>query len=73
MRIIIDRIEADIVVVEKEDGSFIQMPKSLIPLDAKEGDMLLITIDEESTVDRKKEITSLMEELWDDEEDTDSM
>lgn len=67
MRIIIDRIEADIAVVETEEGLVVQMPKSLIPLDAKEGDMLLITIDEVGTVNRRQEITSLMEELWDDE------
>lgn len=67
MRIIIDRIEADIAVVETEDGLVVQMPKCLIPLDAKEGDMLLITIDEVGTVNRRQEITSLMEELWDDE------
>ena len=67
MRIIIDRIEADIAVVEREDGLVVQMPKSLIPLDAKEGDVLLITIDEVGTVNRKQEISSLMEELWDDE------
>lgn len=67
MRIVIDRIESDMAIVEKEDGSFVQMPKSLIPLDAKEGDVLLIIVDEEGTISRKQEITSLMEELWDNE------
>lgn len=64
MRVIIDRIEEEIAVVEKNDGSFEEMPKRLIPPEAKEGDVLLITVDTESTIDRKEEITSLMDELW---------
>lgn len=73
MRIVIDRIEEEIAIVEKEDGSFVQMTKNLIPPDAKEGDVLLIKIDKERTIDRKEEITSLMEELWRDREDIDNM
>lgn len=67
MRVTIDRIEGEIAVVEMQDGSFAQMSKNLIPIEAKEGDILLITIDTESTIDRKKEITSLMDELWEDD------
>lgn len=69
MRIVIDRIEEEIAIVEKEDGSFENMPKRLVPPDAKEGDVLKITVDTESTVDRKEEITSLMEELWESDGD----
>lgn len=73
MRVIIDRIEEDIAIVQKEDGSFVHMAKKLIPPNAKEGDVLLIEVDKESTVDREGEITSLMEELWHDEEDIDNI
>lgn len=73
MRIVIDRIEENIAVVQKHDGSMISMSKHLIPSEAKEGDVLLITVDRESTVDREQEITSLMEELWHDREDIDNM
>ena len=73
MRIVIDRIEEDIAIVEKEDGSFLHMSKNLIPSDAKEGDVLLIAVDKQNTVDRQQEITSLMEELWHDEEDIDNI
>lgn len=73
MRIVIDRIEEEVAVVEKADGSFEEMPKRLIPPEAKEGDVLLITVDKESTVDRAQEITSLMDELWHDEEDIDNL
>lgn len=64
MRIVIDRIEEEIAIVEKDDGTFEEMPKRLIPPEAKEGDVLRITVDTESTIDRKEEITSLMDELW---------
>ncbi len=69
MRVVIDRIEEDVAILEKDDGSFESMPKRLIPPDAKEGDVLQIIVDRESTVDRKEEITSLMEELWESDGD----
>ncbi len=69
MRVVIDRIEEEIAMVEKDDGSFEEMPKRLIPPEAKEGDVLQITVDTESTVDRREEITSLMDELWESDGD----
>lgn len=73
MRLVIDRIEEEIAVVEKDDGSFVNMPKNLIPPEAKEGDVLLITVDMENTVDREQEIRSLLEEVWHDRGDIDNM
>lgn len=73
MRIVIDRIEENVAIVEKEDGEIIEMSKNLIPPDAKEGDVLLIQIDKENTIDRQQEITSIMEEVWHDREDIDNM
>ena len=34
MRVIIDRFEGDYAVVELEDGSMVNMPKSLVPANA---------------------------------------
>lgn len=67
MRIVIDRIEEDIAIVEKEDGSFAHMAKELIPPSAKEGDVLLIQVDERNTIDREEEIQALLDEVWEDE------
>lgn len=64
MRVVLDRIEEEIAIVEKSDGSFEHMPKGLIPPEAKEGDILQISVDTESTVDRMEEITVLMDQLW---------
>ncbi len=69
MKVVIDRIEEEVAVVEKGDGSFEHMPKALIPAEAKEGDVLQITVDTESTVDRMEEITALMDELWESDGD----
>ena len=69
MRIVIDRIEEEVAVIEKEDGSFVNMSKRLIPPEAKEGDVLQIIVDRSSTVDRVQEITSLMDELWESDGD----
>ena len=69
MRLVLDRIEDEIAIVEKDDGSFEEISKRLIPPEAREGDVLLITVDAESTVTREEEITSLMDELWESDGD----
>lgn len=72
MRGIIDRFEQEICVIEMDDGNMKDIPRDLIPSDAKEGDCLIfcgdeIIIDEDSTKIRKEEIQKLMDELFSDE------
>lgn len=69
MRVIIDRFEGNYAVCEKEDRTMIDIDKSRIPSDAKEGDALnidgnKITIDIEATEKRRKEIEELTKDLW---------
>lgn len=69
MQVIIDRFEGKYVVCEKEDLTMVNIEKGKIPVDAKEGDVLLIsedniTIDKEATLKRKKEIEDLTKNLW---------
>lgn len=64
MRVIIDRFEGDYAVVELEDRSTANLPRSLVPPGAKEGDVLVIEIDRNATEERRKRIQRLMEELW---------
>lgn len=72
MRVVIDHIEEEVAVMEKEDGSVENMPKRLIPPEAKEGDVLLIQVDTENTVDRTQELLSILDEDWGgDDEDGD--
>ena len=63
MKVIIDRFEGDFAVVEV-DGQFINMPKALIPLGAKEGDVLTIAINSNDTKARKGRVDALMKDVW---------
>lgn len=66
---IIDRIEDNIAVCEKEDGSMINIPVSIIKgkigegvVIVKEGEFFLV--DKEKSIQRKKEIDDLMKGMW---------
>ncbi len=65
MKVILDRIEEAFGVVELPDGSFANLPLSLIP-DAKEADVITITIDREETKKRAQRIQNLMEQVFTD-------
>lgn len=67
MKMIIDRFEGDIAVIETENGN-IDIPKSDIPLNAKEGDILIKTSDgydiaAEETSKRRKKLLEMMKRL----------
>jgi hypothetical protein len=66
---IIDRFEGDIAVIEFGSRTR-DVPRSLLPLDAKVGDSILIRdtgdilVDSAATADRKKQIQELMDDLF---------
>ncbi|NLM76259.1 MAG: DUF3006 domain-containing protein [Clostridiaceae bacterium] len=64
MKVIIDRFEGDYAVVELPDMTMVDMPISLIPEGAREGDVLVISIDIDETAKRKERIKNLMDDLW---------
>lgn len=69
MRVTIDRFEGEYAICEKEDRNMINIEKSQIPSDVKEGDVLLIegskiTFDKSETERRRKAISDLMNNLW---------
>ncbi|MFX0549840.1 DUF3006 domain-containing protein [Hathewaya histolytica] len=68
MKGILDRFEGNYAVVEITEGKTIDIPKDIIPKDAREGTILNleinVTIDEKDTSNRKKEIEKLMDDLW---------
>jgi len=69
MKVTIDRFEGNFAVCEKADRTMIDIPKDKIPVEAKEGDILVIEgdsikIDTAGTVKRKKSIDKLMNDLW---------
>ena len=65
MKVIIDRFEGDYAVVELDVGKCVNIPKILIP-DAKEGDVIKINIDRETTEERKKQIQELVNNVFED-------
>ncbi|MBR5137083.1 MAG: DUF3006 domain-containing protein [Clostridia bacterium] len=64
MQVIIDRFEEGFAVVEIESGKMVNMPRELLPAEAKEGDVINIFVDQEETTRRKKNINNLMNSLF---------
>lgn len=66
---IIDRIEDNIAVCEKEDGSMTKIPVSIIKGKIEEGAIIVrqgefFLVDKEQSIKRKKEIDDLMKGMW---------
>ena len=65
MKVIVDRIEGEYLVVEITNGNFVNIPRILVP-NAKENDVISINIDYNETEKRKKEIQTLMNNVFED-------
>lgn len=63
--IIIDRFEGDIAVVEYK-GKKYDIPRAWLPVGAKEGDVLVVTlvVDEEATTRRRKVMERKVKDLF---------
>ena len=66
MRIIVDRFEGNIAVVELENGQMLDCPKALLPDNAKEGSIINITVDENATNEKLQKVTERMNKLFKD-------
>lgn len=64
MNLIIDRFEGEYAVVELPDKTFVTIPKKALPEEAKEGDIITITVNNSETEKRKKKIRKLADDLW---------
>ena len=64
MRFTIDRFEGEYAVVELEDMRFVDVPKAILPPNAKEGDILVISFDVPASKERKEKIEGLMDKLF---------
>ena len=63
MRVIIDRFEGSIAIVEISEGEYAKIPRSLLP-DAHEGDVIDISIDRKETKARLERISEMQENLF---------
>lgn len=66
MKYTIDRFENKYAVVELENQEFVNIPRSAIPNEAKEGDIINVKIDKNQTDKQKKHIEKLMNDIWTD-------
>jgi hypothetical protein len=64
--LIIDRFEGEIAIIELEKGKFVQIPRIILPSEAREGDVITVQIDQKRTADRRSKIEGLLHELWED-------
>ncbi len=49
MKVVIDRFEGEFAVIELENGDMVDIPKKILPDNAKEGSVIKITCDEKET------------------------
>lgn len=63
--LIIDRFEGDMAVIEYEGKTF-NLPRNLLPTEAREGNVIKISIsvDREETEKRQKRIQELMDDVF---------
>lgn len=64
---VIDRFEGNFAVVEMDDGKIVNICRTLLPSDAKEGDVIDIEnykIDKNETEKRKDEVKKIAENLF---------
>ena len=50
MKVVIDRFEGEIAVIELENGNMVDIPKKILPNNAKEGSIVNITCDEKESL-----------------------
>jgi len=70
MKVIIDRFEGDFAVCEQPDGTMIRMLRTILPVWAREGDVLQIdgndvSVDREATEARHQESDEMIRDLKD--------
>ena len=63
MLLIIDRFEDDRAIIESSEGKC-ELPKSELPPECEEGDVLEITVDKDKTSSRREAIKELSKKLF---------
>ncbi|MDR7855460.1 DUF3006 domain-containing protein [Tissierella sp.] len=64
MKITIDRFEEEFAIVELENKEMINIPRVILPIEAKEGDIITISVDQGETEERKNRIQSKFDRLF---------
>ncbi len=61
---ILDRIEGETAILELESGACIKLPVSLLPKDAKEGDVLVLAVDTDAAQQSRQTAKKRMNRLF---------
>ena len=67
---IIDRFEGSIAVIEDDDGKMIEVNRSLLPKNAKEGSVLIknddgsLSVDEKMPAERRRKLNAMQGALF---------
>jgi hypothetical protein len=64
MKYTIDRFEGNFAVVELENKKLINVPSEAIPEEAKEGDIIFVSVDKAGTKKRRQEIRKMEDSLF---------
>lgn len=64
LKVVIDRFEGEYALVEDENKNIINMPKCLVPVNAKEGSVIKIELDEDETKRRNEDAKSLFDSIF---------
>jgi hypothetical protein len=64
MKLTIDRFEGSFAVIELENSEMVNVPRVIIPADAKEGSVLVIEVDAKETEVRLSRAAELMKKVW---------
>lgn len=64
MKVIIDRIEGDLAVLELENGEFINVDIRILPSNAMEGSIITISCDENETDKKRTEVKQKMNAIF---------
>jgi len=65
MKVVVERIENEILILDLDDGTKAEILQKLVP-EAKEGDIIKFYVDKVETESRKKEMTERVNRLWKD-------
>ena len=63
MKLIVERIEENKVILENEKGELFPVSAAMLP-PVKTGDVLTVSVDKNETDNRRKRIEGLMDELF---------
>lgn len=66
MRFIIDRFEEELAVVQSIEGKMINIPKDIVPSEAHEGDVIVVSLDKDESVEREIRIKEKFNRLLSD-------